>query len=116
MEKTWLKRTIIKALEEEYPLFWIRRGLYCLELRAITYTYENGKELTRRLAEYDIKNTLDLAFYVHIEICRLAPAQIHPDIVTALESAFWEGAIFPHPRAQLEKYQAALAVIEDVVK
>lgn len=105
MEKTWLKRSITKAIEEKWPIFWQPRGLYDLELRAVTYTYENGKELTRRLAAYDIKDSLQLAFYVHIEICRLAPESIQPDIVSALENAFWAGKIFPHPRKLLERYQ-----------
>lgn len=116
MEKTWLKRTITKAIEERYPLFWQRRGLYGLELRAVTYTYENGKELTRKLAEYDLKDTLPLAFNVHIEICRIASLAFHPDIVSAVESAFWDGTIFPHPRLQLEKYQEELQPIEDGVQ
>ena len=44
-----LNSKIRKSITEGYPMYFIRSGLHGLELRAVSYTYENGNEKTRNL-------------------------------------------------------------------
>jgi hypothetical protein len=78
------------VIEEKMPLYWQRRGVFDLELRAITYTYENGKERTRKLKTFSVKRQLDAVLAINLRL------EIH-GLFENLERAYWDKAIDVHP-------------------
>ncbi len=106
MATTLLNKKVRKAIEERMPLYWLQHGLYSLELRAVSYTWENGRERTRKLAEFDLKEELPAIFHVHIEVCKQVTSANAPDIVTALQHAYWEGTLERSPQVMLDEYKA----------
>ncbi len=105
MAKTLLNSKIRKAIGERMPMYWLQHGLYSLELRAVSYTYENGRERTRKLAEFDLKDEIPVIFQVHMEICKQVSTANAPDIVTALQHAYWEGTLERSPQVMWDEYQ-----------
>jgi hypothetical protein len=98
MSNQLLNSKINKAINEAYPMYFVRTGLHGLELRAVSYTYENGKDKSRKLDEFDIKVEDDLyrAITIYLELRKRLPIVLAPDIVTALDGAFWSG-VLPRP-------------------
>lgn len=90
-----LNSKIRKAITEAYPMYFIRSGLHGLELRAVSYTYENGNDKTRKLEEFEITIEEDLqrAISIHIELRKRLPIVLAPDIISALEGSWWSGLL-----------------------
>jgi hypothetical protein len=106
MAKALLNLKIKKAMEEHYPMYWVRIGLHGLQLRAVTYTFENGTSRTMKLDEFDIKIDLQQALRVHMEICKLVSLNYAPDILPSLNNAFWQGELECSPEALFKEYQS----------
>ena len=85
-------------------MYWQRHSLHGFELRAVSFTYENGREITRKLAEFDLRNDLSLIFQTQLEVCnrivQMQPSKLWlvntPVLEKALESAWMDG-ILPKP-------------------
>ena len=107
MAKALLNKKTMTAIEERYPLYWVRKGLRGLELRAISYTYEHGTCRTVKLAEFDLKDTLNYALRVHFEVSKLVEASLAPDIMPSLDNAFWQGELPSSPNAIISEFQMA---------
>lgn len=106
MKKQRLSKKIMHAVEERYPLYWVRKGLRGLELRAISYTYEHGSSRTVKLAEFDLKLSLGDALRAHFEVCKLVDASLAPDIMPSLDNAFWQGELQFAPNKIIEEFHA----------
>ena len=106
-----MNKKLKQAIDERLPLYWLQRGLYTLELRAVSYTWENGRERTRKLAQFDLKTELPSAFQMHLEVSKLVDGRNAPDIVTALQNAFWEGTLERSPRVMFDEYCAAAEAV-----
>jgi len=94
-----MKKNIKQAIEKDLLIWWQRRGLYGLQLRAVTYTWENGRERTKCLQEFsDIRVELNDAVKLHKTIraiagsCSLRDAQFK-----GVLRAAWYDIGFPVP-------------------
>ncbi len=108
MEKKLITSKIKRALDKDLQIYWQRRGNF-VELRAITYTWENGNIRTAKLAEYYLreKESYFLAFDVAIAVEDYQPSysQCSTTIERALENAWYEGGVIPvleHPNKTYE--------------
>ncbi len=92
---------ILQALEECLAMYWQRKGFYSFELRAVSFTYENGREITRKLAEFDLREDISLVFRTQLEVCnrivQMQPSKLWqvntPELEKALESAWMDGTL-----------------------
>lgn len=62
-----LDKKIQQALELKQPLFWEQRvgGTAEVQLVAVTYTWENGRQRTKKLASYDVRFELEKFVALH---------------------------------------------------
>jgi hypothetical protein len=99
-----LNSKIRKAITEAYPMYFVRHGLHGLELRAVSYTYENGHDKTRKLDEFDIEVHEDLhrAIAIYIDLRKRLPIVLAPDLISALDNAFWDGTLEKPIRVLIE--------------
>lgn len=70
-----LDKKIQKALDDGQPLFWEQRagGYRDAQVVAVTYTYENGRQRTKCLANYDARYEIEKIVALH----KKYPSQIH---------------------------------------
>jgi len=61
-------KAIKNALENRQYMYWQSRGLFGLQLRAVTYTWENGRERTKCLKEFDVKEEIESIISTHMEL------------------------------------------------
>lgn len=97
---------IAKAIENKYELYWTRRWHSTLELRAVTYTYENGNFISRKLAEYDIKHEIEKIIQMHRLLCQSVEwAHLQPNLIKALDGAYYDGVLQKPIEVLLDQYE-----------
>lgn len=93
-----LSKNIKAAMEAGQQLYWQLDGGW-LELRAISYTWENGKVRTKQIEIYYLNEQLNEVVRVQKELGNYAPKNFYKE----LESAYWAKVIDAHPRNLLVK-------------
>lgn len=89
---TLFSAKINTAISENFPMYFVKHGLWTVELRAVSFTFENGNERTRKLETFDIRFDIEKIIRLGIELKKRLPAIIAPDLA-ALEGFFWDGTI-----------------------
>jgi hypothetical protein len=112
-----MKKKILKALDEQLVIFWQPAYLHSVQLRAVSMTYENGREVSRKLDEFDIsgRDQISLMFELQLQISAMInvyyqpsmKAQSTPDLMAVLNKAWWKNPkIFEkHPEKLLQEWQ-----------
>jgi hypothetical protein len=88
-----LNKRIKAAIEARQPLYWQLDGNW-LELRAVSYTWENGKERTKTVHIYYLKDQ----FAEVVETQRALGVNAPNNFVKELTPAFWNKTIDIHPQ------------------
>ena len=88
-----LNSKIVAAINEALPMYFVMVHHDTIELRAITYTYENGRERSRKLDEFSAKSTDDVkrAINIYIDLRKRLPIVLAPNIIVDLDQAWWNG-------------------------
>lgn len=89
-------KAIKDAIDNKQFIYWQRRGAYGLQLRAITYTWENGHERTKCLKEYDLKVELDCIVNTHQEVRELSDVGDF-QLREILTKAWFDGSLQAYP-------------------
>jgi hypothetical protein len=96
--KMELNKNIKAAVDAEQPLYWQLDGDW-LELRAISYTWENGKERTKQIQIYYLKEQLKEI----VETQKALGSNAPKNFIEELDPAYWKKVIDIHPRNLLAK-------------
>lgn len=107
-KKKLITAKIKRALDKNYTIYWQRRGSW-VELRAITYTWENGNYRTAKLAEFYLREAEEYlhAFDVAIAVEDYQPShsQQGTSIEKALEEAWYQGGVIPIEETPSKTYR-----------
>ena len=93
-----LNGNIKLAIERNQELYWQLNGNW-LDLRAITYTWENGNFRTKRIMMYYLKDQLNEIVETQKVLGKYAPINFWKE----LEPAYWNKVIDIHPRNLIAK-------------
>ena len=97
------KKKIDQAIEAGQELFWQRRGRETLQLKAVTYTWENGKERVKCLMLFDLREELQAVLEIHRQYGEKIML-----LNDALEGAYWDKVIDRYPSILLEASHASV--------
>jgi hypothetical protein len=88
------------AVEKGQALYWQLNGSY-LDLRAVSYTWENGSVRTRRVQMFYLKDQLQLDQIVELQ--KALGVHAPDNFWQELEPAYWNKVIDIHPRDLIKK-------------
>lgn len=91
------------AISENYPMYFVRRGFWTVELRAVSYRFENGNERSRLLKSFDIRSDIEKIIRLGIDLKARLPVTVAPDL-SVLDSFFWDGTIAKPVNAYVSEY------------
>jgi hypothetical protein len=112
-----MKKKILTALDQQLVVFWQPAHLHSMQLRAVSMTYENGREISRKLDEFDIagRGQISLMFELQLQISAMInvyyqpsmKARSTPDLMKVMNEMWWKNPkIFEkHPEKLLQEWQ-----------
>jgi hypothetical protein len=93
----YLHALIQKAIAQQLPFYW-QAYFPSIDLRVISYTFENGKERTKSVYQFNLAAELKAVLEVQVLLEDLRCAPPRSNLLMVLEDAYWKKHIHHHPR------------------